>query len=322
MSRRTRKTKANAAPPKPGSIADFAARYLKHQAVVGLAQTTLSGRRGHLRRFAEWAESRGVETPVAVTLQVLVAYQHEIYEWRTSAGRPVSASTQFQHLVSIRQLFAWLTKQGYLAADPAAALDLPARRASLPAQVLTVEQAERVLSKPDVTTPTGVRDRAILELLFSSGLRRAELLAGQLCDLNFSAARLHVRQGKGGTERIVPVGKHAIAWLRRYVDEVRSTWVRSPTEQHLFLAPDGAPMTAFQASMLGSDYLKAADLHIEGSALHVWRHTGATAMLESGADVRFIQDLLGHKSIRTTQVYTRVAIGKLQRVHAKTHPRG
>ncbi len=185
--------------------------------------------------------------------------------------------------------------------------------------VLTEEEVEKLLQQPDTNTPYGLRDRAILELFYSAGLRRTELCNLQISDLSLSRKTLFVREGKGGKDRLLPVGERAITWLSQYLNEVRHQLLLSVTEATLFLNDYGEP---FRDSKLGDKvkrYMQNAGIHAPGSC-HLLRHAMATHMLENGAELRFIQAMLGHADFRATQVYTHVSIRKLQEIHSVTHP--
>ena len=186
-------------------------------------------------------------------------------------------------------------------------------------QPLTDGEVTRVFAHTDPSTALGLRDRAILETGYSTGLRRMELIRLRLYDLDFARGVLAVREGKGRKDRVVPIGERAIAWLGKYLDEARPGFVVEPDEGTVFLTRRGRPSHPNNFSRLTRDYLVAAGVAKRG-ACHLLRHTMATAMLEHGADVRVIQEILGHARLTTTQLYTRVSIRLLKAVHTATHP--
>lgn len=185
--------------------------------------------------------------------------------------------------------------------------------------MLTADEAEAVMATPVVTEPLGLRDRAMLELLYATAIRRSELVALKLFDVDYARATLVVRQGKGNKDRVVPLGERAKAWLVAYRDRVRPGLVAGRDPGVLFLSRDGRPMEAKRLSEKVHGYVAAAGTGKPDSC-HLLRHTAATLMLEGGADIRFIQALLGHESLETTQIYTRVSAAKLAEIHAATHP--
>jgi integrase/recombinase XerD len=222
-------------------------------------------------------------------------------------------------LVPVRGFFKWLVKQNILPSNPASELELPRLPVRLPAAVLTEEEVERVMAEVDVRTAVGVRDRAILEVLYSTGVRRQELVNLSVFDVDAERETLMVREGKGRKDRMVPIGERALGWVQRYVNEVRGQLVVPPDPGALFLTTNGEPLTPDWLTQKVRGYVKAAELGKSG-ACHLFRHTMATLMLEGGADVRYIQEMLGHAHLDSTQVYTRVSIRKLKAIHGATHP--
>ena len=276
-----------------------------------------------LRLFIEWCEARGLGRPREVTKPILERYQRHIYHLRKQQGKgrgnPLSFQVQLNRLTAVRMLFRWLTRENVLLWNPASELELPKVPRRLPRHVLTEEEAERVLSMPDVSQAYGVRDRAMLEVLYSTGLRRAELLGLTIYDVNEERGVLMVQLGKGGRDRVVPIGSRALMWVRRYLDEVREGLLVAPASEHLFLSQYGERPTKNYLTTLVREYVKASGVKKEGSC-HLFRHTVATLMLENGADIRSIQELLGHTSLVATQIYTQVSIKRLKSVHEATHP--
>jgi integrase/recombinase XerD len=163
----------------------------------------------------------------------------------------------------------------------------------------------------------GLRDRAILELLYSTGVRRLELIGLSLHDLDATRGTVHVRHGKGDRDRVVPTGERALAWVEKYIEEVRPRLVVNDDETTLFLTQHGHPFTPSALTYIARQYIEATG---KEGACHAFRHAMATATLENGADIRFIQEMLGHAKVTSTEVYTRVAITKLKAIHAATHP--
>jgi len=203
--------------------------------------------------------------------------------------------------------------------NPASDLDLPRLEQRLPRAVLTITEAERVLSLPNVHDSLGLRDRAILETFYSTGIRRSELSHLRLYDIDHKRGTVVIRQGKGKKDRMIPVGERARIWIDKYAREARTELVLEPDDSTLFLTHEGESFTPNRLSQLVRDYVDKAALGKRGSC-HLFRHTMATLMLEGGADIRFIQAMLGHVNLSTTQIYTRVSIRKLQEIHAATHP--
>jgi integrase/recombinase XerD len=191
----------------------------------------------------------------------------------------------------------------------------------LPEAALTLAQVAALMTVPNTADPLGIRDRAILELFYSTGLRRAELCRLGLADFNPERRTFHVRQGKGHKDRMLPVGERAVQWIEKYLVEVRPRLCLDTRTQALFLTGYGGPFNADVLSRQVSKWMEQAGLRRKGSC-HLLRHTCATHMLEGGADIRYIQQLLGHESLETTAIYTEVNIRQLQEVHARCHPSG
>jgi integrase/recombinase XerD len=292
------------------------ADYLESMAILGLSPATRSGRASSLLRLARWCEERSISRPADVTRPLLERYQRHLFYFRSEAGKPLSPVSQAHQLVSIRQYFKWCTRQSLINANPASELQLPKVGVRLPRYTLSVAEVERVLSLPDVSTLDGLRDRALLEVLWATGIRRSEAARLSVFDIRADGT-LFVRLGKGKKDRVVPISPRALSWLSRYLDEVRPRFVTPPDSGVLFLSSTGNPPA--DLSQLVGGYIKASGLPVAG-ACHLFRHACATAMLEGGADIRFVQELLGHSKLDTTQVYTRVTISKLKAVYAATHP--
>ena len=294
-------------------------RFLGHLAVRNYSPATIRSRRHSVATFILWCAERGLERPCEVTRPVLERYQRHLYYQRKDDGAPLSFRTQVQRLIPIRAWFKWLVRENHILSNPASDLELPRPEKRLPGLVLTAEEAEAVLAVPDTSTPPGVRDRAMLEVLYATAIRRSELSALRLDDVDRARAILIVRQGKGNKDRVVPLGERAKAWVEAYHDRVRPGLVAGRDPGYLFLSQTGRGFAPKRLSEKVRGFLAEAGVTKPGSC-HLLRHTAATLMLEGGADIRFIQALLGHESLETTQVYTRVSVAKLAEIHAATHP--
>lgn len=226
-------------------------------------------------------------------------------------GAPIAVNGQRVALFTLEMYFRWLVRQRVLESNPAADLELPKRTDDL-REPLTLEEMESVLALPDIETLDGLRDRACLELFYATGIRRVELTNLHQSDLDRTRGTLHVRLGKGKKDRFVPIGERALAWVTKYEREARPRMLRDPTEKHLFLNQYGQPLSPDGLSWRVRDYFKQAGITKRG-ACHLFRHTMATAMLDNGADIRHVQEILGHGQITSTQRYTHVSIARLPR---------
>jgi len=284
---------------------------------------TREGRRWALRVFLGWAQARGLARPQEVTKPILESYQRWLWEQTREDGRPLSVSTQIGRLLGVQRFFAWLCRENHLPSNPAADLTLPRKPpAGLP-RGLSAEQMAAILAVPNLGDPLGVRDRTMLETLYATGLRRRELTQLELGDLDRARGTLAVRKGKGGKDRMVPLGEHALYWIERYLRESRPRLETGPREQAVFLTGYGERFSTAGLGNIVRAVLRRAGVRPErAGCCHLFRHTCATHMLEGGADIRYIQQLLGHAKLETTQIYTAVTIDQLREVHARCHPHG
>jgi integrase/recombinase XerD len=301
------------------SLAALVPRFLLDCGVQGLSQATIQTHGFALKRFVAWCEEREVLQPSEVTRPVLERYQRFVHLYRKSNGLPLSASTQCGRLGPVKMFFKWLARQNLILYNPASEMVMPRLGERIPRHVLSAEEVERVMLQPDLATPLGVRDRAILETLYSSGIRRLELWALAVEDVDTGRGTLMIRYGKGKRDRLVPIGRRALVWIRKYLEDVRPLWAHDPAQRSLFVTELGTPPGPERLTRLVRGYIEQAGLGRRGGC-HLLRHTMATLMLENGADIRYIQQILGHALLSTTQIYTRVALGKLLQVHAATHP--
>jgi len=293
-------------------------RFLEAMAIKGYSKQTVDTRRSRLDLFVEWCAERSVVTPLDVTKPVLDRYQRMLFLLRKPNGKPLGFQSQVMRLVAVKMFFRWLTRENYLPANPAADLELPRAPRRLPRVVLTADEVERVMVQPDVTDPLGLRDRAVLETLYSTGIRRGELIALSVHDLDVNRRTLLIREGKGKKDRVIPIGERALFWIEKYLDDVRPTLVGPRDDGTLFLSTLGIALNGVTLSPRVRKYVE--DGSGKSGSCHIFRHTMATLMLEGGADIRFIQAMLGHALLTTTEIYTRVSVLKLQEIHAATHP--
>ena len=293
--------------------------HLQALEVQNYSEFTVRGRAGHIGVFLAWLQERGITEPVEVTRPVLERYQRHLFHYRKADGEPLSFRSQHARLVPLRMWFRWMTRQNYILHNPASVLELPRLGRSLPKNIFSAAEVERVLTLCEIEEPIGLRDRALLEVIYSTGMRRLELVRLKLYDLSLDRGLILIRQGKGKKDRYVPIGERAIAWLEKYMREARPQLAAEPDDMTVFLTAQGEPFSRDHLSYAVKERVDAAQLGKTGSC-HLFRHTMATLMHENGADIRYIQQMLGHEDIKTTQIYTQVAIRTLQQIHAATHP--
>jgi integrase/recombinase XerD len=311
--------RALANPHDPQGLAAFVLRHLEWLRVHNYSEATVENREVYLGYFVAWCAERGLTQPREITKPILERYQRALYHLRKADGAPLTFRGQHARLVPIRGFFRWLTRQNHLLYNPASELELPRLEKRLPKHVLTTSEVEQVMRQPNLDEPMGVRDRAILETLYSTGMRRRELMGLSLFDLDRERGTVMIRQGKGKKDRMIPIGERAVRWIDRYQNEVRPELVVGRDHATLFLTHTGEPFTPNRLTQLVREYIRAADLGRSGSC-HLFRHTMPTLMLENGADIRYIQAMLGHAELSTTQIYTQVSIRKLKEIHSATHP--
>jgi integrase/recombinase XerD len=290
--------------------------------VTGYSLYTIGARRVAIRKFIAWCDERGLADPREITKPMLERYQRYLFYYRKpdgkDAGAPLTLTMQYQYLAPLKTWFRWLSREHHILANPAADLDLPRQPKRLPRAVPTVQEVEAILAQAEPDSVRGLRDRALLEVLYATGLRRMELAGTAVYDVDLTRGLLWVRQGKGGRQRVVPLGDRAAAWLDKYLTEARPQLLVADTDA-LFVNDYGEPVRADFVSGKVKRHMEFAGVNKVGAA-HLLRHACATHMLEGGADIRFIQEMLGHADIQTTEIYTHVAIDKLIAVHKATHP--
>lgn len=305
-------------PGAPDSLAAWMWRYLAHLESLQRSVADVRTRRTRLAMFQVWCKDRGLEAPQDIIHRHLEQFQQWLFRYRKKNGQPLSINGQRITLFTLEMFFRYLVKQGVVQSNPASDLELPRRTMDL-RDPLTLEEMETVLALPELETAHGLRDRACLELFYATGIRRAELCGLRVDDLDRSRGTLHVRLGKGRKDRFVPLGERALAWIDKYLDDARPQLAIKPGERHLFLNHDGEPLSQDGLTARVRRYFREAGITKVG-ACHLFRHTMATAMLDNGADIRHVQEMLGHSAIATTQRYTHVSIARLKAVHAATHP--
>jgi integrase/recombinase XerD len=310
-----RKQKAQPAVPLEIMMRD----YLQALAIQNYSEQTIGNREFLLRQFIQWCQERGIADPVEVTRPILERYQRYLFLYRKKNGEPMSFRSQHSRLVPLRMWFRWMTRRNHLLHNPASELELPKLGQPLPKNIFSAQEVEQILQLCDVADSIGLRDRAIIEVLYSTGIRRGEVVALKLYDLSLDRGVVLVRQGKGKKDRYVPIGERAIAWLEKYIREARPQLAIEPDDMTVFLTAQGEPFCLDHMTSNVKARIDAAKLGKTG-ACHLFRHTMATLMHENGADIRFIQEILGHVKLETTQIYTHVSIRTLQQVHASTHP--
>jgi integrase/recombinase XerD len=296
----------------------LANQFYEYLEIKGYREITRRGYRQNLLRFLRYLSEHEVNTLDQITPKVVYEYQTGLYYATTKDGEPLSVHTQLAALTTVKTFFLFLRETEKIVFDPAAGLSLPSHPKRLP-RVMTPEEVMKLLSLPDTLDVIGFRNRTIMEVLYITGMRARELCHLKLSDIDLSNEEIHIREGKGGKERIVPVGEIALDFIKEYLQSVRPKLLRDVKEAWLFLSRGGKRILEDDLNRMITAYAKKAEL--VDVTTHTFRHTCATHLLQGGADVRYIQALLGHESIISTQIYTHVAIEDLKEVHQKYHPR-
>ncbi|MGI6097873.1 MAG: site-specific tyrosine recombinase XerD [Dethiobacteria bacterium] len=278
----------------------------------GLAKNTLDSYQRDLRTYLRFLRGRGINMLQTTSRSEIVSYLLFLRQ------KGLAPSTVSRNLASLRSFYQYLVQERILAENPAAEMESPKLGKKLP-RVLTAKEIELLLLQPDTTNIVGVRDKAMLEVLYASGIRVSELVSLNVQDLNTQVGILRCR-GKGGKERIVPIGSMAVRSVQHYLDHCRSKIVKNKEEKALFVNQHGRRLTRQGFWKILKKYVQKAKIKGEITP-HTIRHSFATHLLENGADLRSVQEMLGHADISTTQIYTQITRRKIKEVYDQAHPR-
>ena len=287
--------------------------------VLNRAQGTIKGICWKLNRFIDYLAIRDITHVDNITKDIIRDYQTELYQQINYKGYPNSICYQNSMMSVVKQCLMFLKEAEYIISDPARDISYAKEPKTLPRSILTPSEARKIIQAPDVKSVIGYRDRTILEVLYSSGIRKTELRNLTLNDVDYDDGFIRV-QGKGDKERMVPIGRIACRYLENYIKSVRPELIKDPYNNHVFLSSRGNRFDHTSVWGLVKKYAKKAKIK-KNIHCHTFRHTCATAMLKNKANIRIIQKLLGHASMNTTQIYTHVSITDLKEVHKRCHPR-
>ncbi|MBI3266400.1 MAG: tyrosine-type recombinase/integrase [Chlamydiae bacterium] len=296
---------------------DHLLRYMR-ECRINLRPTTTRTREYHLRTFFEFLTEQNIQDIQEITTEALESYRTLIYEnihW--------AESTKYAKTGTARYFIDYLERTNQILINPARKIIWPYRHDGLPTRLMTQQDVKTLLGAFGPSSATSLRNRTIFEVMYSSGLRASEAGGIRLEDINFQEGLLKVQNPKGGKsfQRVVPIGKMALEWIQRYLKEGRTHFIALPSnEQYLFLSSTGKPITSHTINgiMLQAEVKRGLRRHYSS---HSWRVTCATEMLKNHADIRHVQEQLGHRSLNSTQIYTRLMPMDLKKVHQKTHPR-
>jgi integrase/recombinase XerD len=300
------------------TIKDLMSAYLKNLKVLGRSINTIKSAKyalGHLERFLE---AEHVNDLKDLTNDVLAEYQQELSFSLTAKGTPLTLRSQAQVLGIVKGFTRFLKEKDYVVRDPGAAIKPPKKPKRLPKVILSSKEVKQLLRAPDTRTNRGYRNRIILEMLYDTAIRRAEMSSITLADLDLEAGYVRIH-GKGDKDRVVPLSGRVCELVKNYILAVRPAFLNGNVPGHLILNRWGQKM---DANGIGAVVKRCAHLARikKNVTTHTFRHTCATHMLKNGAPVRHLQEMLGHESLESTQIYTRVTINDLKEIHAKYHP--
>jgi len=297
------------------------AKYCEWMQVLGWSERTQESYKSNVRFFLNYLiKETSVENLNEIDGKTLSGFQTFLYHSETKQGKRLALSSQHNKLVSVRSFFHWLYESGVLLFDLSAALNLPKKQRGLPKGVMSEKEVEQLLGQPDILTALGLRDRTILEVLYSSGIRNTELRNLAVYDIDLKQLQLMVRQGKNAKDRVVPIGEIAADFIHEYLISARPKLNPSQDNDLLFISKNGLQITKANLVWIFNKYVEKAGLEAHFTP-HSLRHSCATHMLRAGADIRYIQELLGHASVATTQLYTKVEVADLRAMHRQCHPR-
>ena len=304
-------------------MSDFAHYEERHFGLLqvrGFSPRTLEIYGHYLKRFFRYLEDVGVNQVVDVRPDHVRDYLMQAVERATEKGNPFLASVQMNHLSAVKSFFRLLQAEGFLVADPARHVPYPKRPQRLPRSILTANEMKKLLETPDTGTAIGYRDRAMMEVFYSTALRVSELENLKIEEVDLRDGFVRVNGGKGDKDRMVPLWSVACRYVESYLKGVRPMLMRGQPHSFLFVSQYGNKMSKGLARRQIKEYTAKAGL-TKNVSPHTFRHTCATLMMKNRANLRHLQEMLGHSKLETTQVYASVSITDLKEAHRKYHPR-
>jgi integrase/recombinase XerD len=280
----------------------------------GYAPATIESYLMNLGHFKRYLEQCRISDLKQCGQKIVLEYQAKVMT------ESIAMESKALKIRSMKRLFEWLVETNQLLLNPAEGLVETSRKNKKLGPVLGLDEMQKLLSQPNLSLRIEIRNKAVMEVLYATGIRLDELLSLEIYHVDLKEQVLYIRKGKGRKQRVVPLGKHAGQWLKEYLEKIRPHYAKkNPKERRLFLNNQGLAMTSGSIRQFLREYCKKAGFK-KNVAPHTFRRTCATHLLQQGADIRYIQKLLGHKSLKTTQVYTRVKPMEVKETHEKTHP--
>lgn len=299
------------------SIEELIFKFKEHLKILNRSPATISAYLMHVEIFLK---STVVPDIMRITASIIESYIAGLYDYRTVEGKPYGIATICLKVRSIKRFFEFLEKTNIIFIDPAGFITEPQKKQTRIRETLTNEEARKILGQPNLGTLSGIRDRAVLEMFYSTGIRLNELCSLGVYDTDLQSAVVRVK-GKGNKDRVVPMGRHAVKFLREYISKVRPHFTRkNRSNRHLFVDYYGKPLSKQVVTIMIRTCRKAAGIRKQVTA-HTFRHTFATVLVKNGADIRAVQKMMGHVDVSTTQIYIRSLGIDIKKEHQKAHPR-
>ncbi|TRX53449.1 tyrosine-type recombinase/integrase [Thalassomonas sp. M1454] len=307
--------------PLPQNFTQCLEYYLINLLAKGYSQATVDLKQQILETFFDWLKIQAIFDLDRVNVSVLDTYLENLRSHRKKLSNlPLAQTTIRTRATTVKIFLRGLYTKGIIESNECEKFELPKAGKALPKSILSIQDVLAIIKQVPTHTIKGIRDRAIIECFYASGIRRNELVNLKLEDFDFSARQIKIVNGKGGHDRFVPIGKTAILWIRKYLRDARPYFAHIGSGHTLFLGNNGKKFLPGALTSLMSKYIKRANLNKFGSC-HQYRHAAATHMMDNDADIRHVQEFLGHSSISTTQVYVHISKARLQKVYKKSHPR-
>ncbi len=293
-------------------------KFTEHLQILNRSPATIESYLMHTKLFLKSVQTDNI---IKITTTMIESYIAGLYQYRSTQSKPYSVGTISFKIRSIKRFFEFLEKTNIIFIDPTEFIKEPKNQHSGIKQTLTQDQVRKMLYQPNLGTLTGIRDRTILEVFYSTGIRLGELCSLTIYDADLMGKVVRINKGKGYKDRVVPLGKHAIKFLREYISKVRPHFTRKKrTSRHLFVNYMGSPMSRQAIIIMIRDLKQKAKISQKVTA-HTFRHTFATVLVKNGADITAVQKMMGHVSLRTTQKYIRSLGLDIKKEHKRTHPR-
>ena len=307
-------------PLKSDELALLAERYLSHLELLNYSPRTVTLQSYYSNMLLRFLHESGINDAAAVTSSTLHNFQRWLYHEPTKRGAARGVAHQNRVISTVCCLFKFLKAEGYIAHDPAQGMERAREPRPLPRNVLTVQEARKIIEAPDTNTALGYRDRAILEVLYATGIRKQELMNLTVGDVNLEEELLRVNAGKGGYDRVSPLSSIACSYLETYIKGIRPELLRDKQTDRLFISNRGRPIARNTLGEVVEKYARRANVR-KHVTCHLWRHTCATHLVKNKANLRHVQEILGHRSLATTERYLSLTITDLKEAHRKFHPR-